>query len=166
MKRTVLITGASSGIGKASTKLFAAKGWNVVATMRSPEKETELTGLADVLVTRLDVQDEASIRAAVGSVGGSIETVNIMLREVVELATLVSGAVEAQSRAVLAIDGNVSAAALSAIKGADAMAATGRSAEETRQSSRRVSAIAGALSAEAAELSAEIHGFLAKVKVA
>jgi NAD(P)-dependent dehydrogenase (short-subunit alcohol dehydrogenase family) len=50
--RTVLITGTSSGIGKAAVKLFAASGWNVVATMRKPEAETELNSLAAVLMTR------------------------------------------------------------------------------------------------------------------
>ncbi len=67
MTRTILITGASSGIGKASAELFHAKGWNVVATMRHPENETELTALPNVLVTRLDVQDQASIDEAVGA---------------------------------------------------------------------------------------------------
>ncbi len=62
---TILITGASSGIGKATTKFFQQKGWNVIATMRSPQKETELTQLDNVLVTRLDVTDAASIDAAV-----------------------------------------------------------------------------------------------------
>jgi NADP-dependent 3-hydroxy acid dehydrogenase YdfG len=63
--KTILITGASSGIGKATGKLFHEKGWNVVATMRTPEKETELTQLDNVLVTRLDVLDEASIQSAI-----------------------------------------------------------------------------------------------------
>jgi len=58
MKKTVLITDCSSGLGKTSAKLFASKGWNVIATMRRPEAEAELTKLADVLVTRLDVQDD------------------------------------------------------------------------------------------------------------
>jgi NAD(P)-dependent dehydrogenase (short-subunit alcohol dehydrogenase family) len=65
MSKTILITGASSGIGKATTRYFSEQGWNVVATMRSPMKEQELTALANVLVTRLDVQDPASIRSAV-----------------------------------------------------------------------------------------------------
>ncbi|MGI9533661.1 MAG: SDR family oxidoreductase [Thermodesulfobacteriota bacterium] len=65
MSKTILITGASSGIGKATAKYFQEKGWNVVATMRTPEKEEELTGLDNVLVTRLDVQDLDSIHKAI-----------------------------------------------------------------------------------------------------
>lgn len=65
MKKTILITGASTGIGKATAKYFNEKDWNVVATMRSPEKEEELNKLEDVLVTKLDVTDKASIQSAV-----------------------------------------------------------------------------------------------------
>jgi NADP-dependent 3-hydroxy acid dehydrogenase YdfG len=59
MTQTILITGASSGIGKATAQHFQANGWNVIATMRTPEKETELNTLDRVLVTRLDVTDPA-----------------------------------------------------------------------------------------------------------
>ena len=48
--KTILITGASSGIGKETAKLFQSKGWNVIATMRNPEKETELNQLKNVLI--------------------------------------------------------------------------------------------------------------------
>lgn len=65
MSKTVLITGASSGIGKAAALKFAREGWNVVATMRNPEKETELTQLPNVLATKLDVQEPGSITAAI-----------------------------------------------------------------------------------------------------
>ena len=67
MNSTILITGTSSGLGRATAKLFQAKGWNVIATMRSPDHETELTGLDRTLVTRLDVQDPESIRLAVAA---------------------------------------------------------------------------------------------------
>jgi len=68
MAKTVLITGASSGIGLATAKRFAREEWNVIATMRSPGDRTELATLGDhVLVTRLDVQDLASIDAAVAA---------------------------------------------------------------------------------------------------
>src|SRR6056297_931873 len=63
--QTILVTGASSGIGKATAKHFQSKGWNVIATMRNPSGETDLNGLENVLVTRLDVTNGASIRDAV-----------------------------------------------------------------------------------------------------
>ena len=65
MSKTILITGASSGIGKATARYFQERGWSVVATMRSPQKEQELKALDNVLVTRLDVQDPASIKSAI-----------------------------------------------------------------------------------------------------
>lgn len=58
---TIFITGASSGLGKATAKLFAARGWNVIATMRHPEHETELPSLPGVHLLPLDVTDPAQI---------------------------------------------------------------------------------------------------------
>jgi NAD(P)-dependent dehydrogenase (short-subunit alcohol dehydrogenase family) len=65
MTKTILITGSSSGIGKAAANLFASKGWNVVATMRDPAKGAELGTLRSVLVTRLDIKDRDSIALAI-----------------------------------------------------------------------------------------------------
>ena len=64
-KKTVLITGASSGIGMETALYFFERGWNTIATMRHPEKRrTPLhdKGLPDLV--HLDVMDGPSIRAA------------------------------------------------------------------------------------------------------
>ncbi|MGH8147759.1 MAG: SDR family oxidoreductase [Rhodanobacteraceae bacterium] len=62
---TLLITGASGGIGSEVAKLFQKRGWNVVATMRTPKKGSALADLPNVFVTKLDVTDTSSIELAV-----------------------------------------------------------------------------------------------------
>lgn len=61
MSKTIFITGSSSGLGKATAKLFHDKGWKVIATMRNPEKETELTQLQNVTLFPLDVTNTQQI---------------------------------------------------------------------------------------------------------
>lgn len=65
MKKVIFITGASSGLGKAASLFFAQQGWNVIATMRNPESEKELAGQPNIFLTKLDVNDTASISAAI-----------------------------------------------------------------------------------------------------
>ncbi len=65
--KTILITGASSGIGEATAKHFQANGWNVVATMRNPDSTGDLAELDNVDVARLDVTDPGSIAEAVAT---------------------------------------------------------------------------------------------------
>lgn len=65
MRKTVLITGCSSGFGKLAAKKFQSEGWNVIATMRSSKKETELNKLDNVFVTALDVTNKESVKKAV-----------------------------------------------------------------------------------------------------
>jgi NAD(P)-dependent dehydrogenase (short-subunit alcohol dehydrogenase family) len=65
MEKTIVITGASSGIGKATAKRFAQEGWNVIAGMRKPARDTELSALEHVLVVQLDVQDPDTIASAI-----------------------------------------------------------------------------------------------------
>ena len=79
MAKTVLITGASSGFGNLTAKTFQREGWNVVATMRSPEKEQELTNLKNVLATRLDVTDQASIDEAVGKTLETFGSIDVLV---------------------------------------------------------------------------------------
>lgn len=63
--KTVFITGASSGIGRETAKIFSQKGWNVIASMRKPELETELNKMQNIRVVPCDVTDTDSIRKAV-----------------------------------------------------------------------------------------------------
>jgi NAD(P)-dependent dehydrogenase (short-subunit alcohol dehydrogenase family) len=64
---TMLITGSNRGIGLEFVKQYAAKGWTVIATTRSPDKADELKKVAaankKVTIEPLDVTDNASVDA-------------------------------------------------------------------------------------------------------
>jgi NAD(P)-dependent dehydrogenase (short-subunit alcohol dehydrogenase family) len=75
----VLITGASSGIGKAAAHLFAAKGWQVAATMRNPAAETELAAVPNVKIYALDVTDATSVTAAVAAVQADFGRIDVLV---------------------------------------------------------------------------------------
>lgn len=66
--KTILITGASSGFGLETARLFLDKGWNVVATMRRPNPEI-LPHSGNLRVLALDVTNADSIAAAVAAAG-------------------------------------------------------------------------------------------------
>ena len=70
--KTIFITGASSGLGKATAKLFSSKGWNVIATMRTPSNETELGKLPNVTVLELDVSDQVEIHKVIEEVTSTV----------------------------------------------------------------------------------------------
>jgi NAD(P)-dependent dehydrogenase (short-subunit alcohol dehydrogenase family) len=61
--QTVFITGASTGIGRAAVVFFRDKGWNVVATMRTPSDHPDLVS-DRVRTVALDVTDASTIRPA------------------------------------------------------------------------------------------------------
>ena len=68
--KTIFITGASTGLGNATARLFAANGWKVIATMRQPEQATELAGLNNVILLPLDVTDPEQITRTVATAIG------------------------------------------------------------------------------------------------
>jgi NAD(P)-dependent dehydrogenase (short-subunit alcohol dehydrogenase family) len=61
----VLVTGVSSGIGRAVASAFAAKGYEVFGTSRNPQSTAPVFG---VELVQLDVTDDASVAAAVATV--------------------------------------------------------------------------------------------------
>jgi NAD(P)-dependent dehydrogenase (short-subunit alcohol dehydrogenase family) len=65
MSKTIFITGTSTGLGRATARLFARHGWNVFATMRNPDRETELGKVPGITLLPLDVTRPAQIDAAV-----------------------------------------------------------------------------------------------------
>jgi NAD(P)-dependent dehydrogenase (short-subunit alcohol dehydrogenase family) len=64
-KGTALITGASTGIGRATASLLARKGYNVFGGVRSPERVQPMPG---VELVRVDVRDDVSVKACVDHV--------------------------------------------------------------------------------------------------
>lgn len=76
--KTIVITGASSGIGKATAIYFARQGWNVAATMRHPEKERELPEWKNIKCFQLDVTESASIDSAYAAIREEYGTVDAL----------------------------------------------------------------------------------------
>ncbi len=77
--KTILITGASSGIGKEVAMFFSDKGWNVAATMRAPEKEHELGRKAHVKLYKLDVTDPQMIKDTVSRIINDFGAIDVLV---------------------------------------------------------------------------------------
>jgi serine 3-dehydrogenase len=112
--KTILVTGATSGFGRATVARFHAAGWRVIATGRRAER---LDALADALgrerlhTAAFDIRDEAAMRAALDALPPDFRAVDVLVNN----AGLALGTAPAQ-RADLAqwkqmIDTNVTALA-------------------------------------------------------
>ncbi len=79
MSKTIFITGTSSGLGKATARYFAEQGWNVVATLRSPEKETELSQYPNIKLVKLDIVDTQQVVEAVQEAISTFGTIDVVV---------------------------------------------------------------------------------------
>jgi len=79
MTKTIFITGTSSGLGKLTAIRFAKMGWNVAATMRSPEKESELTAFSNIKLFKLDVTDVEQVRQATTDAIAAFGTIDVVI---------------------------------------------------------------------------------------
>jgi NAD(P)-dependent dehydrogenase (short-subunit alcohol dehydrogenase family) len=78
VSKAVLITGCSSGIGRATARRLAAHGWTVYATARRPESIADLEA-AGCRTLALDVTDEDSMVAAVRTVEETHSAVGVLI---------------------------------------------------------------------------------------
>jgi NAD(P)-dependent dehydrogenase (short-subunit alcohol dehydrogenase family) len=77
MPQTIFITGTSTGIGAAAVRLFAARGWNVAATLRHPAGQ--FADLPNVRTYALDVMDEAAVTRVVQQAHQDFGGLNVIL---------------------------------------------------------------------------------------
>jgi NAD(P)-dependent dehydrogenase (short-subunit alcohol dehydrogenase family) len=78
ISKAVLITGCSTGIGRATAEHLAARGWNVYATARKPESIADLAARGCKTLA-LDVCDDASMRTAVETVERAEGAVGVLV---------------------------------------------------------------------------------------
>lgn len=85
MNKTVLITGATAGIGKACAKLFAQNKYRIIITGRRKERlehladELKETYKTEVLPLTFDVRDQAAVAAALANLPQDWQQVDILL---------------------------------------------------------------------------------------
>ena len=95
MPQTVLITGATSGFGRATAQRFAAEGWNVIATGRRTDR---LQALQDSLGDRVhtlafDIRDADAMHAALATLPDALQGIDLLVNN----AGLALGTAPAQS---------------------------------------------------------------------
>jgi NADP-dependent 3-hydroxy acid dehydrogenase YdfG len=77
--KNILITGASSGIGKETALYFAKNGWNVIATMISLEHRAALQGVPNINCYALDVTSTESIELAKVKILADHKTIDVII---------------------------------------------------------------------------------------
>ncbi|MDX6632973.1 MAG: hypothetical protein QOG26_978 [Solirubrobacterales bacterium] len=78
VSKAVLISGCSTGIGRATAERLHERGWNVYATARNPDSIADLAGRG-MKTLALDVTNESSIREAVAAVEAAEGAVGVLV---------------------------------------------------------------------------------------
>ena len=82
-RKTVMITGATSGIGEACARRFATSGYNLILTGRNTEKleslKKDMGGGTEVLTLAFDVRDAGAAAAAVESLQGGWREIDVLV---------------------------------------------------------------------------------------
>ncbi|MDO6962869.1 SDR family oxidoreductase [Rhizobium alvei] len=83
MPKTALITGATSGFGKATAERFVREGWNVVLTGRRRDRlerlASDLGGPERALALCFDIRDRAETAAAIAGLTGSFAEIDVLV---------------------------------------------------------------------------------------
>ncbi|ADW68178.1 SDR family oxidoreductase [Granulicella tundricola] len=79
MTKTILITGTSSGIGRATALYFAEQGWNVAATMRDPLKADPVLKHPQITLFAMDVTNADSIAQAIADTLDRYKKIDVLL---------------------------------------------------------------------------------------
>lgn len=82
MQKTMCITGATSGFGKACAQRFAAEGWRLILTGRRVDRLQALQqelGTVPVHTVELDVRDYAAVAAMVRDLPGDFQEIDVLV---------------------------------------------------------------------------------------
>lgn len=85
MSKIILVTGATSGIGKATAELYAQNGWNLILTGRRDERLLELKSNLEktyeikVITLCFDVRNNVEVTAAVNSLSAEWRNIDVLL---------------------------------------------------------------------------------------
>ncbi|HFA59388.1 MAG TPA: SDR family NAD(P)-dependent oxidoreductase, partial [Rhodospirillales bacterium] len=75
---TILVTGATRGLGLALVEAYARRGWRVHACCRNPDRAHALQGVGgDVVLHRLDVRDQTAYRPLADALIG--EAIDVLI---------------------------------------------------------------------------------------